>query len=212
MSSGYHKFIGRARDLRTLMTLTGDEVIVGCSRDAAEGARALGAVAVLERDDPNYDHELVAAGPYEVILDCAGLGGGEAARRSWRYSRYVTFTSPLLRRTDALGVLAGTGGSFADWLAQTASAVRASAAPGACPPPHVRWAYFTPSASGIEQLACMADGGQCNLKAQQSLDRLLTAFGDEALYKTTFVTGLQNSSTVVSISVTSIVMAARPPL
>lgn len=91
---------------------------------------------------------------YEVILDCAGLGGAEAGARRWRFSRYVTLSSPLLRETDARGVLAGAARAAAELALQSARA--APAAPAACPP-RVRWAYFLPLADDIELLRRLAE-------------------------------------------------------
>lgn len=44
---------------------------------------------------------------YLAVLDCAGLGGGEAAARRWRFARFVTLTTPLLRLVEARGVAGG---------------------------------------------------------------------------------------------------------
>ncbi|KAH9630194.1 hypothetical protein HF086_010700 [Spodoptera exigua] len=145
-----------------LLAARGAHVVVGAAPAlAALGAR-LGAAAVLDRHAPDYERRLEDAGPYDAVLDCAGLGGDEAAARRWRFSRYVTLTSPLLRTMEARGVAAGAACAAATLLAQNA---RAAAAPGSLPspgslPPQVRWAFFSPSAADIEHLRRLAERGQ----------------------------------------------------
>lgn len=95
---------------------------------------------------------------YDAILDCAGLGGREAGARRWRFARYVTLTTPLLRETDERGALAGGAAAAAELLRQSCAA--ALPRRDAWPPPHVRWAFFATSASDIELLRRLADRGQ----------------------------------------------------
>lgn len=96
-----------------------------------------------------------------MVLDCAGLGGDAAAARRWRFSRYVTLTTPLLRDMEARGVAVGALCAAGTLLAQSARAARAGAgAEGAALPPHVRWAFFSPSAGDIEQFRRLAERGQ----------------------------------------------------
>ncbi|KAI8426658.1 hypothetical protein MSG28_005427 [Choristoneura fumiferana] len=66
---------------------------------------------------------------FDVVLDCAGLGGAGAgaARLSASFGVYVTLTSPLLRRADALGLAPGAAAAAADLLRENLSA--------AAPPP-----------------------------------------------------------------------------
>lgn len=139
------------------------EVTVGCSGELTTLALQLGASQVLDRHVEDYDHRLETSGPYEVILDCAGLGGDEVGARAWRFSRYVTLSTPLLRNMDAHGVAPGLVTSAAALVAQSARAVlqRVSPlsppAPGSLLPPHVRWAYFMPNASDIQMLYKLAE-------------------------------------------------------
>ncbi|CAH2091555.1 unnamed protein product [Euphydryas editha] len=152
-----------------LLVHTGAQVVVGCSDDLRERATSLGAVAALDRNSSDYDRLLEESGPYEAILDCAGLGGAEAGARRWRFSRYVTLSSPLLREADARGVPAGLACAAAELALQTARAARAApAAPAAACPPHVRWAYFMPLADDIEMLRRLAENQKFSVQVERA--------------------------------------------
>ncbi|XP_049874509.1 reticulon-4-interacting protein 1 homolog, mitochondrial, partial [Pectinophora gossypiella] len=162
-----------------LLAAGGAHVVVGAGADAGPRALAAGAHVALDRHAPDYSDRLVAEGPYEAIIDCAGLGGAEAGARPWKFSRYVTLSSPLLRETDARGVWAGAAAAALQLARQCAAAARATpaAAPAAaapapavaprCLPAHVRWAYFMPSEDDIELLRRRAESGQFAVEVQR---------------------------------------------
>lgn len=115
-----------------------------------------------------------------MVLDCAGLGGDAAAAGRWQFSRYVTLTTPLLRDMDARGVALGALCAGASLLAQGVRAARAArGAGGSALPPHVRWAFFSPSAPDIEQLRRLAERGQFGVRVEQVFPwwRALEAYG-----------------------------------
>lgn len=147
-----------------LLARQGAHVTVGCSAALAERAERLGAAAAIDRRAPDYHERLEAAGPYDVVLDCAGLGGDAAAAMRSQFARYVTLSSPLLRQMEARGVAVGALCAGAQLLAQSARAASAVRARGGAPasplPPHVRWAFFSPSAADIEHLRRLAERGQ----------------------------------------------------
>lgn len=108
----------------------------------------------------NHQNErIVSERRYEVIVDCAGVGGAEAGSRRWRFSRFVTLSSPLLRLTDARGLVGGGCAAAAQLVADGLSAARSAPAPSSCPP-HVRWAFFAPSSDDIETLRRLAERGR----------------------------------------------------
>ncbi|XP_045766371.1 reticulon-4-interacting protein 1 homolog, mitochondrial [Maniola jurtina] len=153
-----------------LLRCAGAEVVVGCSAEQRAAAEALGAALVLDRAAADYDRALEECGPYDAILDCAGLGGAEAGARRWRFARYVTLSSPLLRHTDRDGLLLGALRAGADLAQQCAAAARlprARDAPAPQCPPHVRWAYFAPSAPDIEMLRRLADRGEFTVEVER---------------------------------------------
>lgn len=102
------------------------------------------------------------------MVDCAGVGGDEAGARRWRFARYVTLTSPLLRETDARGLAAGAATAAARLLAQSWRAAGAAGAPAASAavvwPPHVRWAYFAPRAADLEEVRRLAERGRVSAR------------------------------------------------
>lgn len=78
------------------------------------------------------------------VIDCAGLGGQGARQLRCGYGTYVTLTSPLLVRTDALGPAAGLAAAAGDWLSQRST----------------RWAYFRPCADTLRLMTALVDHGQ----------------------------------------------------
>lgn len=102
-----------------------------------------------------------------MILDCAGLGGWEASARDrrWRFERYVTLTTPLLRHMDDKGSVLGGAAAAAELARQCAAA--AAAAPRGLLPPHVRWAYFYPRVEDIELLRRLASRDQVGTARRQ---------------------------------------------
>ncbi|XP_050549337.1 LOW QUALITY PROTEIN: reticulon-4-interacting protein 1, mitochondrial-like [Spodoptera frugiperda] len=153
-----------------LLAARGAHVLVGAAADLAPLAARLGAAGLLDRHAADYERRLQEAGPYDAVLDCAGLGGEEATARGWQFSRYVTLTSPLLRSMEARGVAAGAVCAAATLAAQNARAAAGArgAGPRAGPlPPQVRWAFFSPSATDIEQLRRLAERGQFGVCVEQ---------------------------------------------
>ncbi|XP_072947139.1 reticulon-4-interacting protein 1 homolog, mitochondrial-like [Epargyreus clarus] len=155
-----------------LLVHRGAHVLVGCSRELHARALAHGAAEVLARDAPDYDRQLVDGGPYDAIVDCAGLGGEEAAARRWRFARFATLTTPLLRETDARGLALGGAAAGAALLAQCAAAPPPPAPPPPAPPPpacapRVRWAYFMPLQADIEMLRRLAERGEFQVAVER---------------------------------------------
>ncbi|VVC87709.1 unnamed protein product [Leptidea sinapis] len=111
-----------------LLAAGGAQVVAGCAAEQAELARRLGAVEALDRHAADYERALEQGGPYALVLDCSGAGGWAASERRWRLARYVTLSSPLLRETDARGLLAGGARALADLGAQNLALRRAQPA------------------------------------------------------------------------------------
>ncbi|CAK1550866.1 unnamed protein product [Leptosia nina] len=152
-----------------LLVRRGSRVYVSCSGEQADTATALGAVAAFDRHSPDCDERLREASPFEVVLDCGGAGGWEASARPWRFSRYVTLSTPLLRECDERGLAMGTLTAATAFAAQTLAVFRVTAqSPSrALCPPHVRWAYFMPNAVDIEMLRRLADRGEFKVQVER---------------------------------------------
>ncbi|XP_061715507.1 reticulon-4-interacting protein 1, mitochondrial [Cydia pomonella] len=142
-------------------------VVVSCAGEQAEAARALGAEP-LDRRQEDYADRLQQAGPFDVVLDCAGQGGAGAARLACAFGAYVTLTSPLLRRTDAAGLLPGSVAAAADLIQQNLAVRQPTqkASLAACLP-RVRWAFFSPRADDIELLRRRAEREQFSVAVEQ---------------------------------------------
>ncbi|XP_047993725.1 reticulon-4-interacting protein 1, mitochondrial [Leguminivora glycinivorella] len=134
-------------------------VVVSCASEQAEAAQALGAEP-LDRRQEGYAESLAQAGPFDVVIDCAGQGGAGAALLPCAFGVYVTLTSPLLRQTDASGILPGTVAAAADLIQQNL-AVRQPAQIASLSAwlPRVRWAFFSPRADDIALLRRRASRG-----------------------------------------------------
>ncbi|XP_068618684.1 reticulon-4-interacting protein 1, mitochondrial-like isoform X1 [Battus philenor] len=148
-----------------LLQYSGAQVVVGCASELCPRALALGAVAALDRHAEDYDRALEELGPYDAILDCAGLGGAAAGARRWQFARYVTLSAPLLREADARGLLPGAASAVLSLAAHSAAAAWGSAAgvtggAGTCRAAQVRWAFFSPSGEDIQLLRRLADDGK----------------------------------------------------
>ncbi|KAL4718459.1 hypothetical protein ACJJTC_013479 [Scirpophaga incertulas] len=137
-----------------LLAARGAHVVVGCAAELAPRALQLGAQLALDRHAPDYALQVQRAGPYYAAVDCAGLGGGAARDARWGAARWATLTSPLLRRTDARGLVAGA-------LAAAGELARQQAGPGG---PSVRWAYFAPCAADIDMIRKLAERGQVTIR------------------------------------------------
>ncbi|ETN75119.1 GroES-like protein [Necator americanus] len=121
---------------------------------SADAVRKLGAIPVDYRATDVCD-QLIAEGPFEVILDCVDT---ELARWSdtvmgvWRNSVHVSVVSPMMRDTDRYGLLLGLGSTAVKHFCRSyKSALRG------------RWysyAFFVPSEECMKQLSAFAMDGK----------------------------------------------------
>lgn len=120
-------------------------VVATCSTNAIELVAGLGADHIIDYTSDDSFRDLVASGPYDLILDCAGKGAEFAAELPWKFTNYVTFSSPLLRNVDRHGLLPGMVRNALD-LAECN--VRSIAGQKGV----VKWGYFVPAPNGIKYL------------------------------------------------------------
>lgn len=120
-------------------------VISTCSTDAIELITGLGADQIIDYKNEDYFRDLIASGPYDLILDCAGKGSEFAAELPWKFTNYVTFSSPVLKNFDRLGFVPGM---LRNALDLTESNFRSFAGEKG----GVKWGYFVPAQNGIEYL------------------------------------------------------------
>ena len=135
----------------------GAEVTAVAAADAAERAERCGAHRVLDYRHPQHLQHLLQLPRQDVVLDCAGLGATPAALQRLLPllapgGRLVTLSSPVLRHTDALGLLPGLAASLADLACANAAVLRRGAT--------VRWAYYTPSPAHLATLGRLVRRGR----------------------------------------------------
>ncbi|EDW03340.1 reticulon-4-interacting protein 1 homolog, mitochondrial [Drosophila grimshawi] len=123
----------------------GAQVLATCSENAVEMVRCLGADCVVDYTNPVDMEQLSSYAPYDMVLDCAGQGGQQAADLPYDFRQYITFSSPLLANIDKQGLGLGALQNVADLLRTN---VRAVSQRGGL----VKWGYFLPAAHGIQFL------------------------------------------------------------
>lgn len=129
------------------------EVIATCSTDAIELVQNLGADHVIDYTQPDAVDKLRDFGPYDIILDCAGLGCEYAAQIPWKFDQYITFTSPALKNFDSYGLGAGLFKNIVNMIESNVEAVmKHRGLP--------KWAFFVPAPQGIEYLRRLAERGK----------------------------------------------------
>ncbi|XP_059483495.1 reticulon-4-interacting protein 1 homolog, mitochondrial-like [Neocloeon triangulifer] len=132
----------------------GSRVVTTCKTDAVPTLESFGLEAVIDYTSPDYSRDIKMCGPYDLILNAAGLSGTPHIDniKEWRLARYVTLSPPLLRNSDEFGVPVGTVKSVLDASMQNLQSLRSKGA-------LVQWGFFAPSQKGLQQLGkLVADG------------------------------------------------------
>ncbi|XP_026479299.1 reticulon-4-interacting protein 1, mitochondrial-like [Ctenocephalides felis] len=125
-------------------------VIAVCSSDAMEYVSKLGVSDVLDYTATDFSQSIFDKGPFDIIFDCAGLGPQGAGKYPWKYLSYITLSSPMLRNTDELGMLAGMVKNISNLLEPNIKSY--SSGQGV-----IHWAFFRPSLEGLiylRELVC----------------------------------------------------------
>ncbi|XP_055381929.1 reticulon-4-interacting protein 1 homolog, mitochondrial [Condylostylus longicornis] len=120
-------------------------VIATCSTDAIPLVKNLGAQHVIDYSDQTQLKQLADFSPYDIILDCAGLGPKYAGHFDWQFKSFVTFSSPLLKNVDESGIGLGMLKNFIELIESNSKTL--SLRQGC-----VKWGYFVPAPQGIEYL------------------------------------------------------------
>lgn len=129
------------------------EVVATCSADAVQLVQNLGADRVIDYTQPDSAQQLQTSGPYDIILDCAGLGCDYASQIPWKFDQYITFTSPLMKNFDSHGLGAGLFKNIVNMIETNVEAVmKHRGLP--------KWAFFVPAPQGIEYLRRLAERGK----------------------------------------------------
>lgn len=132
----------------------GAAIVATCAADARGMIDALDCCElVVDYRAADAEQQLVAGGPYDIVLDCAGKGAAYALQLPWKYAHYVTFTSPLLGNNDAHGLV---GGSVRNVLELLGANCKSIASNGGL----VKWAYVAGCPHAVEYLRRLLDGGR----------------------------------------------------
>lgn len=126
------------------------EIVATCSKDALKMVESLGANYVIDYKDSESNDLLRDLGPFDIVLDCAGLGDEYATKLPTKFDQFITFSSPMLRNIDSNGIGMGFFKNIANLLesnVQTLTKYRALS----------KWAYFVPAPQGIEYLKKQVD-------------------------------------------------------
>ncbi|XP_062142544.1 reticulon-4-interacting protein 1 homolog, mitochondrial [Drosophila sulfurigaster albostrigata] len=141
----------------------GVQVLATCSENAVEMVRCLGADIVVDYTNPAQMEQLSTYAPYDIVLDCAGQGGQQAAELKFDFRQYITFSSPMLANIDKQGICLGALQNISDLLQTN---VRAATQRGGL----VKWGYFYPAAHGIEFLQRLVERRKLMPQIDSSFD------------------------------------------
>ncbi|KAG5346359.1 RT4I1 protein, partial [Acromyrmex charruanus] len=119
-------------------------VISTCSSDAVEMLQNLNADIVIDYKKDSADAEIIAEGPYDIILDCAKLGPEYVKMKGYPHDTYIALNSPLLNNFDHHGLIMGMAKNLEDLLKFNIP----KAENKSC----VKWGFFIPSQTGINIL------------------------------------------------------------
>lgn len=89
---------------------------------------------------------------------------------SWKYSSYISLTSPLLKNTDAYGLIGGFAFSAADIIPSNILSLSQGKT--------IKWAYFYPSNDGLQFMDKLIQSGKVILitKIQTSIVHMFVFF------------------------------------
>lgn len=135
-----------------ILKAEGAEIVATCSEDAKQLLENLGVDRIVDYAAMESNQQLLAESPYDLILDCAGLGAEYANTLRWKFNNYVTFKSPLLRNLDEKGFIFGGLESVKTLLSTNIPALGKGSA--------VKWGYFIPLPNGIRYLTQLVERGK----------------------------------------------------
>ncbi|GMT02442.1 hypothetical protein PENTCL1PPCAC_24616, partial [Pristionchus entomophagus] len=130
------------------------KIVVTCSSDSFDTIRSLGAIPIDYRS-PTATDELIAAGPYEVVLSCVDSPLSQWSDKImgiWRNCVHISIVSPMLNDTDRYGLPLGLASTAAKYFARSWE----SSLQG-------RWfsyAYFLPNLDCLQEVATLVEQGQ----------------------------------------------------
>jgi reticulon-4-interacting protein 1, mitochondrial len=136
-----------------ILKAEGADVIATCSENAKPLVESLGLSKIIDYSSPECNTQIMAESPFDLILDCAGLGADYANELRWKFKNYVTFKSPLLKNWDENGLIFGGLESMRSIISSNIPVLSSGA--GA-----IKWGYFMPLPNGIQYLKDLVESGK----------------------------------------------------
>lgn len=81
---------------------------------------------------------------YDIILDCCNQGIDAVRAKGYSHNTYIGLNSPLLKNFDQYGLIAGSAKNIGDLIRYNAPILGNKSS--------VKWGFFTPSQTGINQI------------------------------------------------------------
>lgn len=123
-----------------------------CSTNSVEMVKELGADYIVNYAKDDID-EKFRDQFFDVILDCAGLGSPYATKLPWKFSQYITLTSPMANNIDSNGIFLGSMKSGWNLLKYNVQTIYGHEGV-------VKWGYFRPEPQGIEYFKNLVENGK----------------------------------------------------
>lgn len=137
-----------------ILLAEGANVTVTCSTDALPFVQNLGSIPnIIDYTSEDHTKHLSNLGPFDLVLDCAGKGSDYAKELPCQFHSYVTFSSPTLRNTDEMGLIAGNVKNIADLIKSNVESIGAKKG-------IVKWAYFLPAPQALNYLRRLVMDGR----------------------------------------------------
>lgn len=135
------------------------EVVTTCSESAKDLVCSLNPNFVVDYNDAEAMHSIANAGPYDVILDAAGIPLDEINfylpfLKSGKFSKFVTLRSPFLKNTDTLGLVPGLIKNACDLLKSNFDSGEL------CKTNTIRWGFFMPISYAVKEINKFIERGQ----------------------------------------------------
>lgn len=132
-----------------MLRVWGAEVAGVCSSDSFDLLASLGVHELYDYTDKDAMEMISMEHSFDLVLDCSGGTSPRylSALKAHTGASYVTLTSPLLRNTDAHGLLPGVIKSAFDLVSQNATSLSQERL--------VKWGYYMPSSTGLTAIRDM---------------------------------------------------------
>ena len=141
-----------------LCQLYGHEVVTTCATDAIPLLQDLGINNIIDYQSPTYEADLLAAGPYDVILGTLKeeekhLKFFQKYLKNSIWSRYVSLQSSILADTDSHGLILGTGLASLKLVRDTAGQLVAGKG-------FYNWGFAGPDVKVLDNLHALLEEGR----------------------------------------------------